>query len=436
MTEFQKNIPKNDAVEDILKVESEFGQLEKLRWVVSEAIQLKHNELCYFNLVIDEQLHKAKHQLMQQMFNIQPIDNHFHALWLLIEKVPSVTATLQKRDLMLIPVSYGSSLMNSWKAIIAEAIPLLEEDCQPIVQKNVNNESFDFSRSDLTELLPALRLLTGNDDSNDMTKILLPLDWVLCMDLQLDLSHENAIFQSSIGSNPSFNVDKKSKLLKKMAAREYRSFVTVDGGKLTTVSEGRVFYSEKILSNQLEDSQVGGSSKAKEYINNDSVKLNSAIKLRRGQSAPITTTVAPRNIRRMKSVGCSEMPIYSKGYRIRHIRKHRQIETNTPTPSSSNPTNTNNIISSTMQNQNKPTNSVNGSIRAHNRFSKGFGITIFELLGIKKSHQSSRSFGTYGSDMNCCLVSFRIHLFCGILNLISAFAIYLYCNYCRSTGNI
>jgi hypothetical protein len=37
----------------------EFGEVEKLKWVVNEAVQLEQENLCYFNLVIDEQLHKV-----------------------------------------------------------------------------------------------------------------------------------------------------------------------------------------------------------------------------------------------------------------------------------------------------------------------------------------------------------------------------------------
>lgn len=39
---------------------------------------------------------------------------------------------------MLIPVSYGSSLMKSWKAIESEGIPVFEEDCESLL---INYES-------------------------------------------------------------------------------------------------------------------------------------------------------------------------------------------------------------------------------------------------------------------------------------------------------
>jgi hypothetical protein len=37
---------------------------------------------------------QAKPQLMQMMYNIHPMDNQLHALWLLVEKIPSKSEKL------------------------------------------------------------------------------------------------------------------------------------------------------------------------------------------------------------------------------------------------------------------------------------------------------------------------------------------------------
>jgi len=298
-----------------------------------------------------------------------------------------------------------------------------------------------------------------------MTKILLPHDWVLCLDLQLDLSRENSCILRNNSSE---------KMLKKMAAREYRSFVAVDGEKLTTISEGRVFYSKILPNNESQGTlsfTIRYLSVKNLYIdfNNDGIPVsrdlacavsyicssiilsllicNLSIKpkpLRRGQSATITTTiVVPRILRRLKSLGStSEVSFYNnKGFRIRQIRKsnssgkHRKtIVTNASNPLPSIPT--------TINTQNGSTNEISSDgstiTTTHNTYSKRIPIfrsTIFDFFGLRGCEQSQER--TYGSNIFCSLHSFRIHLLCGVLNLLSAFAIYFYCNYCLGgTGKV